>query len=256
MSTTVQESAPASSNASENSSCDGGVRCDPKQGHCPLHHLCIASSTTFNDQSPSSSSSTTMSSSDDEPFCHGARNGLLSSADDKQSKALKHFDHWCCKRHGIDTVQVADISCRGVPPQESDEAVNEFWDIFSGSFVTCMGTDARAGCKATRARIGRNTAEGCFSSVKVHLENRFRTKRPLLVFQDEHWKKLREKLKALFPKRSTQGATEHQALDKTVSHWQPRVFGWGHQSLLSFGISQMQPALVEAVKPLQANQRT
>jgi len=152
-------------------------------------------------------------------FYHDAREGLLSSAANKRKKALKHFNHFLqkrCKQIGVDVVEADDIPYHGLLPlaEESDDAAIDFWDKLWGAFIFYMGTEAKARCKSTGARMGQAAAEGHCSSVKVHLENKFRTKPELPVFRDKQWKKLREKLKAYFPKRSTQGAAPSTRQDR------------------------------------------
>eukprot|EP00934_Nitzschia_sp_Nitz4_P005655 Nitzschia sp. Nitz4//scaffold151_size53849//51193//51936//NITZ4_006733-RA/size53849-processed-gene-0.66-mRNA-1//1//CDS//3329537174//5645//frame0 len=151
-------------------------------------------------------------------FYHDAREGLLSSADNKRKKALKHFTFFFqkyCKQIGVDFVEASDIPYHGLFPsvEESNDAI-EFWDRLWGAFVTYLGTDANAGCKPNGARIGQATAEGYCSSCKVYFEDRFRTKPELPVFQEKQWKKLREKLKSFFPKRVTQGAAPSTRQDR------------------------------------------
>jgi len=142
------------------------------------------------------------SSDDDEPsvFCRDARDGLLTSAADKQRKALNHFNCFLkghCLQIGIDVVEAKDIPYKGTPRKSTNKAVNEFWDKIIGAFITCMGSHARSGCNSNGQRISLNTADGCSSSVKAYFTNKFRTELAIPVFQKQQWAKLREKLKGL-----------------------------------------------------------
>jgi hypothetical protein len=161
----------------------------------------------------------TMPATEEEtPFYHDAREGLLISAANKRKKALMHFNFFLskyCKQIGVSVVGMNAITYQGLPPHQSEEAVFEFWDKLIGAFITYMGTDARAACNPKGARIGQATAEGYCSSVKVYLEDKFRTKPALPVFRDKQWRQLRDKLKTFFPQRdTTQGAVPSTRQDR------------------------------------------
>ena len=134
-----------------------------------------------------------MSSSDEdgEPniFYRNARDGLLTSAADKQRKALKHFDQFLkgyCIQIGIKTVQAKDIPYRGTPRRSSNKSIFEFWDALIGAFITYMGSHAKSGCNPKGQHISIKTADGYCSSVKVYFTNKFRTETEILVFQKTH----------------------------------------------------------------------
>jgi len=73
-------------------------------------------------------------SEDEEPsvFYHHASGALLTSAADKQDKALKHFNFFLegyCVQIGIKVVKAKEIPFRGIPCKTSNKAVFEFWDV-------------------------------------------------------------------------------------------------------------------------------
>ena len=101
-------------------------------------------------------------SDDEEPsvFYRDARDGLLTSAADKQRKALNHFTYFLkgyCVQIGIDVVEAKDIPYCGIPRKGSNKAIFEFWDALMGAFITYMGSHARSGCNPKGQRISLNT---------------------------------------------------------------------------------------------------
>jgi hypothetical protein len=85
-------------------------------------------------------------SDDEEPnvFYRDARDGLLTSAADKQRKALKHFDYFLkgyCTQIGIEAVEAKDIPYSGIPHGARNKTT-EWWDACIGMFVTYMGSHA------------------------------------------------------------------------------------------------------------------
>jgi hypothetical protein len=79
-------------------------------------------------------------SDDEEPniFFRDARNGLLTSAADKQRKTLKHFDYFLkcyCTQISIEAVEAKHIPYSGIPRGASNKAVSEWWDSCIGAFV-------------------------------------------------------------------------------------------------------------------------
>ena len=141
-------------------------------------------------------------SEDEEPsvFYHHASGALLTSAADKQDKALKHFNFFFegyCVQIGIKAVKAKEITLHGIPCRTSNKAVFEFWDALVGAFVTHMSKHARSGCNPEGQRLSLNTVDGWCSSVQVFFTNKFRNEEPIPVFQKTQWAKLREKLKRL-----------------------------------------------------------
>lgn len=96
-------------------------------------------------------------------FYRDARDGLLTSAADKQRKALKHFDYFLegyCVQIGVEVVKADDISYRGISLEGSEKDASAFWDKLYGAFTTYMGNHARSGCNPKGQRISLNTADG------------------------------------------------------------------------------------------------
>jgi len=130
-------------------------------------------------------------------FCGHANDALLTSAADKQDKALKHFNFFLkghCVQIGIDVVKAQEIPFCGITCRPSNKAVFEFWDALVGAFITCMSKHARSGCNPKGQCVSLNTVDGHYSSVKVFFTDKFRNEEPVPVFQKMQWTKLREKL--------------------------------------------------------------
>jgi len=142
-------------------------------------------------------------------FYHDARaeQGLLTSAADKQRKALKHFDCFLenySVQIGVNVVESSDIPYDGLPPKTSSKDIFEFWDRMIGAFITYMGQHAKSGCNPRGNPLSQNTAEGYCSSVKVYFTTKFRHEHSIPVFQPEQWRILRDKLKSCY-RESTRG---------------------------------------------------
>jgi len=142
-------------------------------------------------------------------FYHDARDGqgLLTSAADKQRKAIKHFNCFlekCRLQIDVDEFEASDIPFNGLPPKESTKEVFEFWDKMIGAFITYMGQHAKSGCNPRGNPLSQATAEGYCSSVKVYFTTKFRNEHSIPVFQQEQWRILRDKLKSFF-RESTRG---------------------------------------------------
>jgi hypothetical protein len=140
---------------------------------------------------------------DEEPniFYRDARDGLLTSAADKEKKALKHFDYFLkgyCTQIGIEVVEAKNIPYSGIPGETFNKAISEWWDSCIGAFVTYMGSHAKSGCNPKGQCLSRTTADGYCSSVKAFFTNKFRTESDIPVFQKMQWGKLRVKLKGLY----------------------------------------------------------
>jgi hypothetical protein len=104
-------------------------------------------------------------SDDEEPniFYRDARDGLLTSAADKQRKALKHFNYFLkgyCTQIGIEAVEAENIPYSGIPPGTSYKSISEWWDSCIGAFVTYMGSHAKSGCNPKGQHLSRTTADG------------------------------------------------------------------------------------------------
>jgi hypothetical protein len=154
-------------------------------------------------------------------FYRDARDGLLTSAADKQRKALKHFNYFLkgyCTQIGIEAVEAENIPYSGIPRGTSYKSISEWWDSCIGAFVTYMGSHAKSGCNPKGQHLSRTTADGYCSSVKVYFTNKFRTESEIPVFQKTQWGKLREKLKGLYREsnRSKGKPTETEDVSSTT----------------------------------------
>ena len=153
-------------------------------------------------------------------FYRHACAGLLTSADDKQRKSLKHFDYFLrgyCTQIGITVVKHDDIPYLGIPRRASNKEAFEFWDGMIGAFITYMGSHAKAACNPKGERLSCGTADGYSSSVKMFFTNKFRNDDPIPVFQKMQWAKLREKLKGLYREsnRATGNSNETEDVSST-----------------------------------------
>ncbi|KAG7373441.1 hypothetical protein IV203_034165 [Nitzschia inconspicua] len=119
-------------------------------------------------------------------FYRDTRDGLLTSAADKQRKALKHLNYFLegyCVQIGIGVVKAEDIPYHGISLKASEKEAFEFWDKLYGAFTTYLGSHARSGCNPKGQRISPNTADGYLSSTKAFFVNKFRIEPAIPVFQ-------------------------------------------------------------------------
>ena len=126
-----------------------------------------------------------------------ARDELLAKSANKQQNALNHFNHFLkshCIQIGVAVTDAASIPCHGLPKKTSKKDIAAFWGKPIGSFFSHMGTEARIKCAPNGNRLACQSATQHCSSMKVFFTGKFRCETPIPVFQQDEWKKLREKL--------------------------------------------------------------
>lgn len=149
---------------------------------------------------------------------------LLTSAADKERKAMNHFTYFLkgyCVQIDVPVVENGrTIPYEGIPPQTEPREIFRFWDNMMGNFITYMGKHAKSGCHPDGLKLSMNTAESYSSSVKVYYENKYKHEPAIPTFQKTQWGILRKKLTGMFregnrkagdpPPKSVTSTSTHQ----------------------------------------------